>query len=228
MMEHHPVYPTADRHEAEIRAGGELERLPGVLAAAVWLNGDGELREARLHILPGVAPTIIANAAARVLQALAIPFDPRAIRTGHLNLPDEIQGIALSGGAGSRGRFLLLQDIAIARSGSYVTCRVQLMREDVPAIGEARELDTAAGRARAAANATLRAAENSADSLALGLEAAAVIDIFGRPHAVVSVEACVGRRMATLSGMVLVDPARANEEAVCLATLRAIDRWIAL
>jgi hypothetical protein len=227
MMEQQPVYPAADRHETELRAGSELERLPGVLTAAVWLNSDGELRLARLHILPGVAPTIITNAAGRVLQALAIPFDARAIRTSHLNLPDEIQGIAVSG-AGPRGRFLLLQDIAIARSGSYVTCRVQLMREDVPAIGEARELDTAAGRARAAANATLRAAENSADNLALGLEAAAVIDIFGRPHAVVSVEACVGRRVASLSGMVLVEPARAHEESVCLATLRAIDRWIAL
>jgi hypothetical protein len=52
--------------------------------------------------------------------------------------------------------------------------------------------------------------------------------MFGRSYAVVSVEASIGRRVATLSGIVPVDPARAPEEATCLATLRAIDRWIGM
>jgi hypothetical protein len=226
-MPEQQIYPSADRHETELRASVEIERLPGVIAAAIWLNSDGQLRNARVHILPGVAPTIIANAAGRVLQALDISFDPQRIRTAALNLPEELHGIVTGPPHGS-GRFLLLQDIALSRSGPYVSCRVQLMRNDTPASGEARELDTSGGRARAAAAATLRAAENTADNLALGLEAVTITEVFGRSYAIVSVEAAIGRRVATLSGLVPVEPARAPEEAVCLATLRAIDRWIAL
>jgi hypothetical protein len=226
MSEPTPLYPSADRHETEIRASTELERLPGVMAAAVWLHPSGELRDARIHILPGVAPTIIANAAARVLQALAVPYDQRAIRTTHLVLPEDVQGLAL--GTAPAGRLLLLQDITLTRAGGHVTCRVQLVREDATATGEARELDTAAGRLRAAAIATLRAAENTTDNLALGLEAATIAPLFGRNYAAVSIEASIGRRVATLCGLVPVEPTRAPEEAACLATLRAIDRWMGL
>jgi hypothetical protein len=94
--------------------------------------------------------------------------------------------------------------------------------------GEASELDTEAGRARAAAIATLRAAESTRDDLALGLEQIGVLPVFGRRYLVVSVEAAVQRRFAQLSGMVLIDPARSLEEAASMATLRAIERWVTL
>ncbi|HEX2167138.1 MAG TPA: hypothetical protein VHG09_07850, partial [Longimicrobiales bacterium] len=74
-------FPTADQHQVELRIVGELERLPGVAAASVWLDGDGHLRDARVHLMPGAAPTIVVNAASRILHALAVPFDARAIRT---------------------------------------------------------------------------------------------------------------------------------------------------
>jgi hypothetical protein len=224
MAETDTVFPTADRHQTELRAISEIERLPGVVAAAVWLRHDLTLREARIHIMTGASPTIVVNATARVLQALSVTSELRDIRTFHVAPPDE--GDAT--GAGISGRFLLLHDITLTRTGPHVLCRVQLMRFDEVAIGEARELDTAAGRARAAAGATLRAAEQTAPSLALGLEAAVISTMFGREYAIASVEAAIGRRVATLSGLVQVDPARAPEEAVCLAVLRAIDRWIAL
>jgi hypothetical protein len=218
------AFPSADRHEVELRVAGEIERLPGVVAAAVWINGDGDLRHARIHVLPGVAPTIISNATGRVLESLAIGFEHRAIQVRQITLPDDLQGIVMA--SAPPVRYLVLQDISLNRSGAHVTCRVQLMHDAVVAFGEARELDTTAGRARAAANATLRAAENANPDLALGLEAATLTQLFGRTYAAVSVEASIGRRAATLSGMVPVDPGRAAEEAVCLATLRAIDRWI--
>jgi hypothetical protein len=224
MSEVAELYPSADRHEQELRGAAELERLPGVMAAAIWLNPGGELRDARIHIMPGVAPTIIANAAARVLQSLSIPFEQRNIRTTHIVLPEDIQGFAL--GSAPAGRLLLLQDIAMSRAGAHVTCRVQLVRDDTASSGEAREMDTAAGRLRAAAIATLRAAENTTENLALGLEAAAITQLFGRSYAAVSIEAYIGRRSATLCGLVPVEPSRAPEEAACLATLRAIDRWM--
>jgi hypothetical protein len=217
---------STDRHELELRAATELERLPGVLAAAAWLRPTGELRDTRIHIMPGVAPTIIANAAARVLHALSIPFEQKAIRTTHISLPEDMHSFAL--GDSAPRRLLLLQDIAINRVGPHVTCRVQLIRDDDVAAGEARELDTAAGRLRAAAIATLQAAENTTENLALGLEGATLIQLFGREYAAVSVEASIGRRAATLCGLVPMEPNRAPEEAACLATLRAIDRWMGL
>lgn len=226
MAEIEPLFPSSDRHQVELRAMGELERLPGVIAAALWLDHDGQLRDARIHVMPGAAPTIISNAASRVLQSLEIGFDPRVIRIVSVAVPEEMQAIV--GAAGGGGRFLLLQDLALNRTGSHVTCRVQLAREDNVTFGEARELDTPAGRTRAAALATLRAAESATDGLALGLEGAALQLMFGRSYAVVSVEASIGRRVAVLSGLVPIDAARATEEAVCMATLRAIDRWIAL
>lgn len=219
-------FPTADQHQVELRVVGELERLPGVAAASVWLDRDGHLRDARIHIMPGAAPTIIVNAASRVFHALAIPFDARAIRTCTIALPDEL-ATAIPGP--NRSRFLLLQDLTLSRAGAHITCRIQLAREGTIATGEASELDTSGGRSRAAAKATLRAAENATEGgLALGLEAAVVTQMFGRSYAVVSVEASIGRKVATLSGIVPVDPSRAAEEATCLATLRAIDRWIAM
>ncbi|CAN5892045.1 hypothetical protein BH23GEM9_BH23GEM9_02100 [soil metagenome] len=219
------MFPSPDRHEAEIHASGELERLPGVLAAATWIDTRGHVRDARLWILPGVAPTIVANAAARVLHALGLTFDQRAVRITHVSLPEELQGYAAVPGTGSN-RFLVLQDINLHRSGAHVTCRVQLVRDDTSAGGEARELDTGAGRARAAAKATLRAAENATENIALGLEAALITQLFGRSYAAVAVEASVGRRVASLSAIVPIEPGRAMEESVCMATLRAIDRWI--
>jgi hypothetical protein len=221
------VFPMPDRHQAELRAAGELERLPGVVTAAVWLDNSGQLRDARLHVMPGAAPTIISNAASRVLQALGITFDPRAIRTAPIVLPGESAAPAPAAQP-RNGRLLLFQDLTLTRSGNHVSCRVQLARDQNVANGESRELDTAAGRCRAAANATLRAAENAVSGVALGLEGAVVSQIFGRSYATVSVEASAGRRIATLAALVAVDPARAPEEAFCMATLRAIDRWLSL
>jgi hypothetical protein len=218
------VSPAAERHELELRAGRELERLPGVLAAAVWIDDDRSLRDARIHIMPGAAALIVGNAGARVLQALGISAEPAALRTTVLALAEEMQSFVATPAAG--GRCLLLQDLSLSRTGAHVICRVQLVRGGVPAAGEARELDTPAGRVRAVANATLRAAEATVQDLAFGLEAAAVIPFSGRSYAIVSIEASIGRRVASLAGLVSVEAQRGDEEAVCLATLRAIDRWI--
>jgi hypothetical protein len=224
MAEAESRYPTADRHESELRISAELERLPGVITAAAWLADSTRLRDVRIHILPGAAPTIITNAASGVLRALGIAFDPGTIRITTVVLPETME-LVTPAESGS-GRMLLLHDITLSRSGSHVSCRVELMRRGNIATGEAHELDTASGRIRATATATLRAAEQAFEKLALGLEGAAVISLFGRSYGVVSVEAAVGRTSATLSGLVAVDNGRAPEEAVCLATLRAIDRWL--
>ena len=89
-------------------------------------------------------------------------------------------------------------------------------------------MDSPTGRARAAARATLAAAEQVATGASFGLEGVAVIDLFSRKYVAVSVEAAQNRQFVLLSGMVTLEPTRAVEDAAVLATLRAIDRWISL
>jgi hypothetical protein len=116
----------------------------------------------------------------------------------------------------------------MTRNGSRITCNVRLAHEAGVVTGTASELDSESGRARAAALATLNAAESTTDGLALGLEGLSIVSLFGKRYVAVAVEAAVRRRFAALSGFAPIDPARPLEEAACLATLRAIDRWLAL
>ena len=198
----------------------ELERLPGVIAASVWLDGAGGVQQVRVHTQPGASATILAHTIARVLEQRGLSLDPAALRI--------VQVAALGEQAPAAARFLVLHDISLARQGSRVTSQVRLACGSVIVSGEASELDTESGRARAAATATLRAAEATREDLALGLEQIGVLPVFGRRYLVVSVEAAVQRRFAQLSGMVLIDPARSLEEAASMATLRAIERWVTL
>jgi hypothetical protein len=125
-------------------------------------------------------------------------------------------------------RFLVLRDISVSRAGNRVACRVRLTRDHAVFDGEAREPDTELGRARAAARATMAAAEQAAHEIALGLEGLVLNDLFHRRYIAVSIEGTSGRRHALLSGLVPIDPGRSTEEAAAMATLHAIDRWIAL
>jgi hypothetical protein len=211
-----------ETHDVELRIMVELERLPGVIAAAVWIDGNA-IRDLRIHAQPGASSTILANAVIRVVERFNVTLDARVLRI----VTASIAG-APEAEAGIGGRFLILQDIGLTRDGSRVTCHVRLAHEVGVVLGEATELDSEAGRARAAALATLRAAESTTEGLVLGLEGLSVISLFGRKYVTLAVEAAVRRRFANLSGLAPMDPARPLEEAACLAALRAIDRWIAL
>jgi hypothetical protein len=94
--------------------------------------------------------------------------------------------------------------------------------------GEASELDSPSGRARATARATLGAAAQSVNNVHFGLEGVALLDLFNRKYTVVSIEAAARRRFMILSGIIAQDAARSFEEAAALATLRAVDRWLTL
>lgn len=198
----------------------ELERLPGVVAAAVWLDERGGVAQVRVHTQPGASATILAHTIGRVLEQRGLTLDPEVLRI--------VQVAALGEHAPPVGRFLVLHDISLTRQGSRVTSHVRLTCGSAIVTGEASELDTESGRARAAAVATLRAAESTREDLALGLEQIGILPVFGRRYLVVSVEAAVQRRFAQLSGMVLIDPARSLEEAASMAALRAIERWVTL
>jgi hypothetical protein len=126
------------------------------------------------------------------------------------------------------GRFLLLSSLQFERSNREVRCRVELSSAGRTFHGEACEMDSPAGRARAAARATLAAAEQVGSKISLGLEGVAVIDLFSRQYVVVSVEAAQDRHFLLLAGMVTLEATRSAEDSTVLATLRAIDRWIAV
>lgn len=128
---------------------------------------------------------------------------------------------------GRAGRFLLLAGIQLERGQREIHCRVQLQRAGKTFHGESREMDTPSGRMRAAARATLAAAEQAVPGTSLGLEGISVVDLFSRSYAVVSVEAAHDRQFALLAGLVTLETSRALEDSAVLATLRAIDRWIA-
>lgn len=124
------------------------------------------------------------------------------------------------------GRFLLLSGLQLERGNREIHCRVQLSRNEKVFHGEAREMDSPSGRARAAARATLAAAEQVGTGVSLGLEGVAMVDLFSRTYVVVSVEAALHRDFILLAGLVTLESTRAIEDAAVLATLRAIDRWI--
>lgn len=215
-------------HDLELWLVHAIEQLPGVVAAAVWLSDLNGLRAAHITAAPNASTIIIANATARILRKHGLEFSPDAIR---VMFQDEEARPAprdsTTTDSAATIRFLLLHDLNLTRAGSRVTCTVQVERGPAVFEGEAIELDTQAGRARAAARAALTAAERAADNLALGLEGTMLLDMFGRQYVAASVEAAIDRRFALLAGLVPVDPSRSVEEAACLAALRAIDRWIA-
>lgn len=220
-------------HDLELWLVHAVEQLPGVMAAAVWLSDLSTVRAVHITASPTASGTILANATARVLRKHGLDFAPEAIRvmtrdaTGR-EVDAAPQGQAMPAQERVTGpRFLVLHDFDVARAGARITCTVRIDRGTTVFEGESVELDTEAGRARAAARATLFAAERADPRLALGLEGTVILDMFGRKYVAASVEAALERRFALLAGLVPVDPGRSLEEAASLAALRAIDRWIA-
>jgi hypothetical protein len=191
----------------------------------LWLSGPQRIRALHITAASRASGLIIANAAAQILRHHGVGFEMDMIRVAFRDGAERTD-TAHHADAPRSARFLLLHDLSIVRAGSRVTCHVAVRRDDLVFEGEAIELDTEAGRVRAAARAALNAAEHADQNLALGLEGTALLDMFGRRYVAASVEAAIDRRFAVLAGLVPIDPARSAEEAGCLAALRAVDRWI--
>lgn len=234
-----------DPRDIETEAAAQLERLRGVLAAAVWVGQHPTVREVYIAAAPDVSVPDLKETIRAVLRDNGLVCPPDAIHIGVLDAAPESgagreppaeparpasaaePAPASAAGPGGpapeppaeeaevpppwHGRFLILSALEVRRAGNEVTCRVQLLRVGEPLTGEATEIDTPAGRARA--------------GTALSLEGAAVLDLFNRKYVAVSVEAATARRTTLLSGLVPID--RSIEDAACLATLGAIERWLA-
>ena len=259
-MNEHATSSREDPRNIESEAAAQLERLPGVLAAAVWVGQYPRVREVYLAAAAGVSVPDLREAVRNVLRDNGLVCPPDVIQIGVLESPTErapademarsepaeaagpaeaARGPAAPPGQASaepaaddaalpppwQGRFLVLSSLEVRRAGNEVTCRVEILRVGEILTGEAREIDTPTGRARAAARAVLQATSGVARGTALSLEGALVLELFGRKYAAVSVEAATARRTTLLSGLVPID--RSIEDAACLATLGAIERWLA-
>jgi len=189
-----------------------LERLPGVLAAAFLDIG----RSPRVYLATtGDADRdALRQTAVELLRDNGFHAAPDHI---HIGAPPSrtIVGLAIP-----RVR---LDALEVHRSENRVACEVRLRVEARRIAGTATEPDTPGGRARAAAIAALRAAEQIDPDLRIGLSGLRLMDLFGHPTVTVLVEATAGRSHAHLPGLALVE--RSDEEAAAIAVLNALRSW---
>jgi hypothetical protein len=191
-----------------------IERLPGVLAATLFLDTP--------------APP-------RVYAALAPEADPSALTAailgllrdhGHHTAPENVHlGVApmpVTRAEGSLAR-ATLDSVDVQRKANRAHCTVRLRSTGRVLTGSATEPDSPSGRARAAARALLEAAESLDPDYRFGLEGVRSLDLFGEAAVVVVVDASAGRAHARLAGTALED--RSIEESGALAALQALRSW---
>jgi hypothetical protein len=116
-------------HDLELWLVHAIEQLPGVLAAAVWLNDLNHLRAVHVTAAPNASTIIIANATARILRTHGLQFAPESIRVVFRDGDAQPAGTVTAAAAPATVmRFLLLHDMSLTRAGSRVTCTVQVER----------------------------------------------------------------------------------------------------
>ena len=194
-------------------AGPALERLPGVLAATVFTDSDDRPR-VYLAVRPDVDHNAIRATALALLRDRGIRSDPDQLHIGTAPTHPPARR-ALPG--------LSLETLDVHRSSNRVECTVRLRAETRSPEGTASETDTAGGRARAAARATLDAVESLDPDLRLGLHGARSQMIFGFEVLAVLIEVSLGRTHTQLPGAALVE--RSPEHAAVTATLQALRSW---
>lgn len=194
--------------------GPELERLPGVLAATVFTDSPGGPR-VYLATRSGVDVDTLREAAIALLG-------DRGLRAR----PDRVHIAAPPPRASPAGLpRISLDSLDVHRTANRAECIVRLRVPPRSTSGAAAEPDSPGGRARAAARATLQAAEAIDPDFRFGLHGVRALELFGQELVVVLVEASVGRSHSHLPGSAVV--LRSVEEAAALATLQALRGWTA-
>jgi hypothetical protein len=238
-----------------------LRELPSVLGAYVSEDMEGHPREIHLLVRHGPNAATLARDVRGLLQErLGIPIDQRVISIAQL-APDRQDGpgggfvpeTSAATGSGSdpvhsgaaapagtatatapstavRGRPVFAGLESTVASGR-VQVGVRLAWEGEESEGVSDAVDTHAGRARAAATATLRSAIDApwSSSLNLELDFASIVQALDGEYVLVSVLGManrLGRRPIPLVG---AQPIESDiESASALATLKAINRILGL
>jgi hypothetical protein len=196
------------------RLGPELERLPGVLAATVVPELPGGTRVYVAVRRQVDAAAVLANTLA-LLKDRGVTADPDRVHVGVAPDPTTAPNPVPT---------LHLDSLDVSRAGNRVECTVRLRTPARTIAGTASEPDTATGRARAAAAATLAAVESLDPDLRLGLIGARPHSLFGFDTIAVLIEASAGRQHFQLPGSAIIE--RSTEHAAALATLQALRGWI--
>jgi hypothetical protein len=190
-----------------------LERLPGVLAATLFLDTPAAPR-----VYVAATPDADVDALRAVIGGL--------LRDHGFHAPPDHVHIATAPRRPASGAVLprvALVAVDVHRSESRAECAVRLRSGDRERSGAATEPDTDSGRARAGARATLAAAEGFDPDYRFGLEGLRALDLFGHQAVVVLIDATAGRNHARLPGTALLD--RSVEHAAALAALSALRAW---
>jgi hypothetical protein len=219
-------------------AESALRELPGVVGAFVLPDTFGHPREIHLLIKPGPPPRDFAVHVKSVLESrLRMPIDQRIISIAQLaeekttslepEPTHEPEQTSRPREEFQTPRFRL-QGVESEVAGSYVTVRVRLSHDEGEMTGEATELESGDGRARAAAIATLNALNSiSGRSARFGLDFAVQVLAVGQPYILVTIAVTspqLGRRSVPLAG---AHPLEDDlETAASLAVLKATNRLL--
>jgi hypothetical protein len=190
-----------------------IERLPGVLAATLFLDTPAAPR-----VYVAATPDTDVNTLRAVIGGL--------LRDHGLHAPPDHVHVATAPRRPTSGTVLprvSLDAVDVHRTEGRAECAVRLRSGDREMSGTASEPDTHSGRARAAVRATLAAAEALDPDFRFGLEGLRTLDLFGHQAVIVLLDATAGRNHARLPGTALLD--RSVEQAAALAALHALRAW---
>lgn len=240
-----------NRTSTKTTAETALRELPSVVGAYVSEDLEGNPREVHLLVRPGPDVANLARDIRGLLQErLGIPIDQRVISIAQLAsdpnaAPDEEAATdadpetdapapaAAPASAGARAAEArpVFSGLESTVTAGHVTVGVRLDWQGETAHGTAEAADTTAGRARAAATATLRCAMAAAGSTtaAFELDFASIVQALDGDYVLVSVLGIsdrIGRRPLPLVG---AHPIESDvESAAAFAALKAINRVLAL
>ncbi|HEX6559829.1 MAG TPA: hypothetical protein VF021_10215 [Longimicrobiales bacterium] len=191
---------------------------------------NGHPREIHLLVAPGPNVKLLAQDVRELLEErLEIPIDHRVISIAQLAediVEDGEGGLASVTDPLAGERRVRFLDITSEVREQRVRVRTRLQTGDSVLEADSVEIDLGAGRLRAAALATLRAAADAiADNVRLELESVSAVRAFDREYVLVCVLAgggTFGRKLIQLVGAQPVDDDSVT--AAALATLKAINR----
>ena len=229
------------RISTKTAAEAVLRELPSVLGAYVSEDMEGHPREIHLLVRAGPEPAHLARDIRNLLEErLGVPIDQRVISIAQMARPTapeaaapdpEPASEAPARSARTSGGRPVFSGLESTVSSGHVQVTVRLQWRGEVAEGKAEAADTQAGRARAAATATLNSAMAAAwnEALKFELDFASMVQALDGEYVLVSVlgmSPSLGRRPLALVG---AQPIEGDvESAAALATLKAVNRVLSL
>ena len=216
----------------EVRAQRLLTALGGIVSARAVADESGRLAEIHVLASPEFHPKqIVRNIESALSAGLGVIVDRRIISVAQLRSDAETPFAARSKPATPRTttpatkhprRVVYVQYDAKASAPMDSHCRVVLMRGDEQLTGSATGVNTAQGRADAAARAVLHALQSGGGMRGVGLEGTALVQAHGRTYVLVAARLVSGRQSRALTGIASLN--RSPEEAAIFAALQATNR----